>query len=198
MSDIIKNIKERRSIRKYLDKKIDASIINEIIECGKFAPSSHNRQPWNFTVVSNKKLIDELSQDINAWYKTFVRIGTPLSFIREIKKSVAEMRKRVESEQDLFFYHAPLVIILHGPKRQFIEHDLSCAAQNMMLAARSLDIGSCWIGFADIVLNRSQKIKKKLRIPSSHQVVATIVFGYPIKFPSSALHRKEAVISWFD
>jgi len=196
MNEVINNIKNRRSIRKYLDKKIPTQIIHELIDSATYAPSSHNKQPWEFVVIRNKKQIDTLSDDINKWFKTFVTIGTPLSFIREIKRSVAEMRKRVESEKDLFFYHAPLVIILHASKKQFIAQDLSCAAQNMMLAARSLDIGSCWIGFADIVFNRSNKLKKKLGIPLSHQVVATLAFGYPMKFPSKALPRKQPKISF--
>jgi len=196
MNKVIDNIKNRRSIRKYLDKKIPTNIIHELIDAATYAPSSNNKQPWEFVVIRNKKQIDELSDDINNWFKTFVTIGTPITFIREIKKSVAEMRKRVESEKDLFFYHAPLVIILHGKKSSFINHDLSCAAQNMMLTARSLGIGSCWIGFADIVLNKSTKLKKKLRIPLSHQVVATLAFGYPLKFPSKALPRKQPKISF--
>jgi len=197
MNKVINNIKNRRSIRRYLDKKIEKNIINELIDSATYAPSSHNRQPWNFIVINNKKIIDELSADINKWYKRIVHIGTPLSFIKEVKKSVDEMRKRVESDSDLFFYHAPLIIILHAPKKQFFLQDCSCAAQNMMLAARSLDIGSCWIGFADIALNKSNKIKKKLKIPVSHQVMATIAFGYTEKFPSNALPRKQPNINFF-
>jgi nitroreductase len=195
MNSVIRNIKERRSIRKYTDKKIDKSIVDELIDSALYAPSSHNRQPWNFTVINKKKVIDGLSDDINSWYKTFIKIGTPLSFIREIRKSVKEMRKRVDSEKDLFFYHAPLVIVIHAPKRQFFVNDCSCAAQNMMLAARSLGIGSCWIGFADIVFNRSNKMKKKLKIPVSHQIIGTIAFGYPSKFPSKALPRRKPEIT---
>ena len=195
MNSTIETIKNRRSIRRYKPDKISRNLINEIIETAKYAPSSHNRQPWSFAVITKQKLIDELSEDINKWYKTFVKIGTPLSFIREIRKSVDEMRKRVNSEHDLFFYHAPLVIVVHAPKKQFFLQDCSCAAQNMMLAARSLDIGSCWIGFADIVFNRSNKMKKKLGIPSSHQIAGTIAFGYPEKFPAKALPRREPHIN---
>ena len=198
MNPIINNIKERRSIRKYKDKKISKKLINELIEAAKYAPSSHNRQPWNFTIITKKKAIDSLSEDIRSWYDSVIKLSMPLSFINEVKKSVKEMRKRVKSEKDLFFYQAPLIIIIHAPKKRFFLQDCSCAAQNIMLAARSLQIGSCWIGFADIVLNKSRKIKKKVNIPLSHGIMATIALGYPEKFPENALPRKDSKVEWIE
>ena len=145
MNSTIQNIKNRRSIRKYKDKKVPKKLINELIGAAKYAPSSHNRQPWNFTIITNKKKIDNLSADINKWYDSIIKLSLPLHFIKEVKKSVNEMRRRVKSEKDLFFYHAPCIIIIHAPNKRFFPQDCACAAQNMMLAARSLGIGSCWI-----------------------------------------------------
>jgi len=198
MNSIIHNIKNRRSIRKYKDKKIPKKIIKEIIEAAKYAPSSHNRQPWNFTVITNKKFIDELSEDIKSWYKSIITLSTPLSFINEVKKSVKEMSARAKTEKDLFFYHAPAIIVIHAPNKKFFHQDCACAAQNIMLTARSLEVGSCWIGFADIVFNKSLKIKRKLGIPLSHKIMATIALGYPEKFPKNALPRKDSKIEWIE
>ena len=198
MNSIIQNIKNRRSIRKYKDKPITKKLIEELIETAKYAPSSHNRQPWNFTIITNKEVIDALSKDIKSWYKGVIKLSTPLLFINEVKKSVKEMSARARSEKDLFFYHAPCVIIIHAPNKKFFAQDCSCASQNIMLAARSIDIGSCWIGFADIVLNKSRKIKKSLKIPLSHQIMSTIALGYPEKFPSNALPRKDCKVDWVE
>lgn len=196
MNLAIKNIKERRSIRKYTDKTVSKEIINEILDSAIYAPSSHNMQPWNFTIITDRRLIDGLSADIRAWYNSITKLSAPLYFIKEVKESVEEMRKRVKSEKDLFFYNAPAVVIIHAPKKRFSLQDCSCAAQNMMLAARSLGIGSCWIGFADIALNKNRRIRKRLGIPFSHRVMSTLVFGYPEKFPSKALPRREPNIDW--
>jgi len=196
MNSVINNIKNRRSIRKYKDKKIPKKLIKEIIEAGRYAPSSHNRQPWNFTIITNKKIIDKLSAEIRSWYNSLTKLGASLYFLKEVRKSVEEMRKRVKSEKDLFFYQAPAVIIIHAPKKRFFLQDCSCAAQNMMLAARSLGIGSCWIGFADIVFNNSRKIRKSIGIPASDKVMSTIALGYPKKFPEKALPRREVKIEW--
>jgi nitroreductase len=198
LNNVINNIKNRRSIRRYLDKPISKEIVEQIIDCGIYAPSSHNSQPWNFTVLGSKKVIDELSDEISRWYSSLLKIGKPLSFIKKVKSAVNAMRKRVDSEKDLFFYHAPVVIIIHARSGEFSRQDCACAAQNMLLAARSLDIGSCWIGFCDIALNRSKKLRKKVNIPVSHKVIGTIAFGYTEKFPASALPRKKFSIDWIN
>ncbi|MBD3164190.1 hypothetical protein GF323_03255 [Candidatus Woesearchaeota archaeon] len=196
LNSVIENIRSRRSIRKYKNRKISPERVKRIIDAALYAPSSHNRQPWNFKVITGKKLIDEISGDIKEWYKSVIRLAKPLSFIEEVKASVKEMSARAKTEKDLFFYHAPCVIVIHSRKKRFFLKDCSCAAQNIMLAARSLNIGSCWIGLADIALNKSRKIRKKLRIPLSHRIMATIALGYPEKFPRKALPRKKADIEW--
>jgi nitroreductase len=196
MNKTIFSLKNRRSIRKYTKKSVSKESINQMIKTAQYAPSSHNRQPWNFTIITKKKIIDGLSNDIKSWYDSLMTLSLPLSFIKEVKKSVNEMKKRVKTEKDLFFYNAPAIIIIHAPNKQFYLQDCSCAAQNIMVAARSLDIGSCWIGFADIVFNKGIKMKKKLGIPASHKVMATIALGYPLKFPENALPRKESKINW--
>ncbi|MBU0629065.1 MAG: nitroreductase family protein [Nanoarchaeota archaeon] len=198
MNQVIDNIKQRRSIRRYTEKQVPRDIINECINSAIYAPSSHNRQPWDFTIITNKKLINELSDSIRAWYKSIAQLSLPLSFIKEVRKSAEEMMKRVKSEKDLFFYQAPCIVITHAPNKRFFAQDCSCAAQNLMLAARSLEVGSCWIGFADIVFNKNNNIKKKLNIPNSHSIMATIALGYPEKFPESALPRREPKKVWIE
>jgi len=54
-------IKKRRSIRKYVEKKIPEGILKELIDCARLAPSGYNKQPWTFVVITNKELRDEIS-----------------------------------------------------------------------------------------------------------------------------------------
>ncbi|MBW2989906.1 nitroreductase family protein [Candidatus Woesearchaeota archaeon] len=196
MNPTIDTIRNRRSIRKYKAKRVSKRQLKELVGIAEYAPSSHNRQPWSFVIVTGRKTIGSLSEDIRSWYDSLLKLGSPLSFIREVRKSADAMRKRVDSEKDLFFYNAPALMIIHAPKKRFFVKDCSCAAQNIMLAARSMGIGSCWIGFADIAFNGSRKIKKKLGVPSSHRVMATLALGYPERFPSRALPRRKAAVEW--
>lgn len=192
MNPIIKNIKERRSIRKYKDKKISKKLINDIIEAGRYAPSSHNSQPWRFIVIDNKKKIKELSDFMKNWFRKRLALGFFISFFnKKIKNELEIAKKRSFAEQDLFFYNAPLLILICAKPGRFTVKDCSLAAQNMMLAARSFNIGSCWIGFADMVLNKDRALMSKLGVPKDHKIMAHLIFGYPLKFPKKPAERKK-------
>lgn len=198
-NQIIKNIKNRRSIRSYKGKSVPRGIIKEIIEAGRYAPSSHNSQPWRFIVITNRKKIKELSESVKDYYRRLVRLGAILTaFSRKLRKLSDSAKKRIDTDKDLFFYNAPVVILICAKEGRFSVQDCSCAAQNMMLAARSLGLGSCWIGFADVALNKNRKRLNGLGVPNDMYVIATLTVGYPEKFPGKAFPRKKEadVLSW--
>lgn len=198
MNPVIKNIKQRRSIRKYKNKKIPKRLIEEIIEAGRYAPSSHNSQPWRFIVITEKKKINELSEYIKNWFKKRLKLGYLVGFFNKKIKNELEAAKKRLVKEDLFFYNTPLLILICAKPKRFVEVDCACAAQNMMLAARSLNIGSCWIGFADLVINKNRKLMASLGIPEDHKIISHLIFGYPTKFPEKAMERKKEadVIRW--
>jgi len=193
MNNVIDNIKNRRSIRKYIDKAVSQKNIKQLIEAGRYAPSSHNSQPWRFVVVSDKKKIQGLSSDIKRWYKRLLIFGPLLSLNSSLRKLAESVKKRVESDKDLLFYDAPLVVLVCAKPGGFSLVDCSLASQNMMLAARSLNIGSCWIGFADRAFS-SNRLREKAGVPAGLKVMASLVFGYPLKFPDAYPRSKEAKV----
>lgn len=198
MSNVIDNIKKRRSIRRFLPKKVSRKVILQIIEAGRYAPSSHNSQPWRFIVIEDKQVILELSERVKSWFRHRLLLGKFVGvFNRRIKQEVDSAKKRLIS-QDLFFYDAPLLILVCAKPSRFAEKDCSLAAQNMMLAARSLNVGSCWIGFADLVVNKDRSLMNKVGVPHNCRIMAHLVFGYPNGFPSSAYPRKKEadIIKW--
>jgi len=199
MNQVIENIKSRRSIRKYVDKGVPSDVIKEIIDAGRCAPSSHNSQPWRFIVIEDKKKIEELSDYIKNWFKKRLIFGKIAGlFYKKVKNEIESAKKRLFTEDDFFFYDAPLLILICSKAGRFSIQDCSLAAENMMLAGRSLGIGSCWIGFADMVVNKNRKLMAELGIPKGYKIMAHLIFGYPVKFPESAFPRnKEAnVIKW--
>jgi len=74
MLETIKIIKSRRSIRKFIDKEIPKEILEDIIDCGRLAPSGYNRQPWIFVVVTDKELKNKLAE-ICDWGKFLKEAG---------------------------------------------------------------------------------------------------------------------------
>ncbi len=174
-------IKSRRSIRKYLVKKVPDKIIDELIEVGTWAPSAMNRQPWEFVVITDKKVMKELSERVKE-----------LGLRDPALMKVSIYADRFKSKEDRIFYDAPLLILITANRRHsFAKFDTGLAVMNMMLYARALGLGSCWIGFAN-KLNEAKEILKKLRIPEENELLAALVFGYPDESPSST--REKPVI----
>ena len=148
-------INQRRSIRAYDSNRIvSQEDLLEIIKAGMQAPSARNQQPWNFIVIRNQKIIAEL-------------------------KNVSKGGQAIEDSR--------LVIALTMKKKaelvspDFKLEDMSACIQNMMLAAASLKIGSCWIGIAPI--KKRMKAAAKI-IKKDIECFALLVLGYP-KNPES-------------
>ena len=139
----------RRSIRHYDKKDIPEDILNQVFEAGRNAPSAVNRQPIHFIVVNDEEAKKELSKGM---------------FNRHIKGSPA-----------VIVGCADVNSVLTG---KWAIVDVAIAMQNMVIAAWTLGIGSCWIG--DF---KEKKVKKLLKIPDKWKVVALVTLGYPAEQP---------------
>jgi nitroreductase len=180
-NEIFKNIKERRSIRNFEDKEIDKETLKEIIQTGKYAPSAKNDQPWKFIVITKKEYIQELSKQIKEELKKLLKWRFLKKYkIKELKnKEILQFIFVIAfSKTDMIFFNAPVLVLILTKNRLFYDESCACCAQNIMLTAHSMGIGSCWIGFAS-VLGLNKKIIKKIGIPDKHHISAAIIFGYP-------------------
>lgn len=166
MNETLELIKTRRSARAFLPQQIKEEELQAILEAGIYAPSATNKQPWHFTVVQNKELLDSLSN----------------SFKVLAKASDNEYAKRIcEKERFHVFYNAPTVILLSGDETNHTAAiDCAAAAQNMLLQAESLGIGSCWIGFIAYLLNKDEgkEYMKKLETPEGYKQIHAVALGY--------------------
>ena len=187
MNLVLETIKNRRSIRRYLPQQIRDEELSLILEAGVWAPSAHNEQPWHFSVIQKEELIDMMSE------KT----------IAMMKKSRLEwVRKMGEREGFHVFYNAPTVIIVSGKTggEALLKPiaDCSAAIQNILLAAESLGIGTCWIGFTGLFFVTATKEElQKLSIPEGYEPFYSIAVGY--KSPDhlySAPRRKQNTITY--
>jgi nitroreductase len=167
---VIEAIKSRRAIRSYEDKPVPDSAINLMLEAAIYAPSAINIQPWKFTIVTNKQEMMRFSDAAKqAMLATLPEVAD---------EGLERFKSALKNPQYNMFYGAPLLVFISGAKSQFAVYDCSMAAQNMMLAAYTLGIGSCWIGGAAVYAN-SPKGKAELGVPVDDQVYAAIIFGYP-------------------
>ena len=179
MNQTVMTIKSRRSTRAFSEDQISSEDLNEIIEAGLYAPSAHNQQSWHFTIVQNIDLIGEIS------IATKQAIGSQPD---NIFKSIAN--------NDLLniFYNAPTIIIVSGNLSSMMPVvDCAAATQNMLIAAESLGISSCWVGLIAYLFNskESELFYKLLGIPEGHKPYHAIALGFGKNVLSSAPARKD-------
>ncbi|MGB9840572.1 nitroreductase family protein [Thermovenabulum sp.] len=182
MNEFINLIKTRRSIRRFLPEQIKDEELQTIIDAAIHAPSGHNEQPWHFTVIQNKELLDHFNAVIK---KLMSESG--VDWISAIGRS----------EKSHIFHHAPTVIIVSGKKGAYSALvDCSAATQNMLLAAHSMGIGSCWIGLVNFLFKIKEEVQK-LSIPEGYEPFYAIALGYPDpSFQPRQIERKKDVVNY--
>ncbi len=169
-NSVIEAIKSRRAIRSYEDKPVPEQVIQTMLEAATYAPTAINVQPWKFTIITNREEMKRFSESSK---KAILQ-----SLPDVADEGLERFKSAMKNPQFNMFYGAPLVVFISGAQSQFAVNDCSMAAQNMMLAAYTFGIGSCWIGGATPYANAPSG-KAELGIPDDHQVYAAIIFGYP-------------------
>jgi nitroreductase len=189
VNEVIRNIYLRRAVRDYKPVDVPDDIIKELIKAGTYAPSAMNKQPWRFVVIKDRNTIARLSERAKRlWLDTVGKTNDP---------ALAGIASTMKSPGFNIFYNAPvLVLIFAAPDAYRPEYDCALAAGNMMLAARSLGIGSCWIGFG-MPLGSDPEFLDEMKVPAGHRLMAPLIFGYPVKDIQTAPPRKaDVILNW--
>lgn len=174
MNEVLENIRNRRSIRKYKEDMVSKEIIEKIVEAGTYAPTGMNKQTPIIIAVTNKELRDKMS------------------------KLNAKVMGREDTDP---FYGAPVVLVVLASKEYHTYiYDGSLVMQNLMLAANSLGIGSCWIHRAKEVFESEEgkAILKELGIEGEYEGIGNCVIGYADGEVREASPRKEGYVYYID
>lgn len=160
---ILDIIRQRRSIRKYKPGSIDKKQIDKILEAGRWAPSGLNNQPWRFLVLFEKEKISGLAKFTK--YKDV-------------------------------FENAPCAICVFMDAGESYNRDkdilaIGACIQNMLLAAYSLGIGTCWLGK---ILNQKEKVSEFLSVGPDLELFAVIILGIADESPKSSRVALEKLI----
>ena len=175
MRNIMETILHRRSIRRFDTRQIDENALQQILQAGLYAPSAGGRQGVIFAVCQDQEINKRLGRIKRA--NSNFRMSTAISYVSREQPSIVDDAKLTNA-----FYDAPTVITLFAPKNfLFSTEDCAVAAENMILAADALGVGSCYIGqgwtaFAD---SYGQEILQRWKIPIDHYAVMQLLLGYP-------------------
>jgi nitroreductase len=216
-NEVERVILKRRSVRNYKDKQVPENVILRLIEAGRFAPSAGNCQPWKFIVVRDKELIDGMQAFAQKMAKVFAfqlhwrtsPLGEKLAKLNSqimirlmpnILHPVPFGAVQLIADGDLKLFHdAPTVIFIMMDRRGAAKPqvDVGICGQNIVLAAHSMGLGTCWVGFIEL-LKYSSKWKKFLGAQYPYQLCEAITVGYPVGDPDGMIARETHTIEWHE
>lgn len=184
---VINNIKTRVSVREYQDVPVSDESIQEVINAGIHAPTGFDAEPWFFVVIKNKEMMQRMSDHCKPRLLENLENAT--------NEEAVNFRKNLAKDDFNIFYNAPVLVIVLGSSEGFTtDYDCCLCAENMMLAAHSMGIGSCWIGTACFIQDNPELLNE-LGIPDGYKVIAPIVFGYA-KDDLPVTPRNDPLVVW--
>lgn len=188
MNAVLETISSRRSIRAYKQQAIPKDSLMSILEAANQAPSGMNTQPWRFVVVEDKELKSKLVATAVPNSKKYLE---PLKDVNPSRHAL--IMRRYEELEDPVYYSAPIIIFVIGAGTYASEScPLACA--NLMLAAHSLGLGSCWVKLGSLVLDNAEVVQA-LELKEGETIFGPILIGYPEGQPKAPA-KKGPVIKW--
>lgn len=162
-------LKERRSIRRYQPDPVPEEMVEQILDAGRCAPSASNRQPWSFVVVQDRAVLQQVAQHAAYFFIRWAHVA-----------------------------EAPLLIALCGNAgsaiyRRYLHEDIGLAGGQMMLQAKALGLGTCWLGGLD-----REAIAATLKLPEEVELVGLLTVGFPAEEPPPTPRKSLAEIVHYD
>ena len=173
--DVFSCIATRHSTRKFKEELVPQEVLDKVIEAGRQAPSGKHKNQSRFIVIRKKEVLQEL--------------------IALVQQEFAKMEVTPENDDNFggairaakkggyaFMYNAPILIVVANKRDYGNKYaDVSCAMQNMMLAANALDLGSCWINQLRWLQDNPvlRGYLQKLGMAEDEEVCASLSIGYP-------------------
>lgn len=205
-------LRTRRSVRAYRDEPVPRSVIEDLIEVARFAPTAANRQNVAFTVVDGRATLRRLSDLTADFYENLAdRLSEP-SFVEGLVASMgADVVKlaidnipyyrrfvgRYRRGEDVFLWNAPALIVASAPTLDNFGRD-NCllAACHLMLAANARKMGTCLLGIFLRALQQDAAIAEVIDLPADHTAHVACVVGYPRYGYRRLVPRSGTPIRW--
>jgi len=202
---------KRRSIRRFKENSIPKELFEKLLKVGRYSPTGGNSENIFYTVVQDKSIVAAISKHITSKIIKFANALEDPESLSYLKKSMSEEEinqaiedlpktKRkldmIEQGIDFWCWNGELLII-HGDKTVGgIPSNSALAAAHIMLAAETLGLGTCSLGYLTYFINESQTIRELIKIPENHTVGYSLTMGYPNVKYKRIPARKALKVQW--
>jgi nitroreductase/NAD-dependent dihydropyrimidine dehydrogenase PreA subunit len=214
-AELVRLMRSRRSCRNYTDRPIEKEILQDLVKIGTTAPSGSNCQKWTFTILPHRPAVRALGDAVAGFFKTLnKKAASPLlrgllkcigrreldtyyrDYFHTIEEKLADWEK---GGRDWLFWEAPAVIVVgSAPGAACPVEDAMLATGNMLLAAHSMGLGTCVIGFAVAAMTNDPAIAREMGIPDDETVHAVIALGWPDEAYQRLTGRKPATTRYVE
>ncbi len=186
--DVTEAIYNRRAVRDYLPKKVDSTIIHQLLDAAIQAPSALHEESRAFVVIQNKRILDRLSES--------AKLITTQNTKNDKDLQLAHVLETVQQKEFNVFYNAQTLIVVYSRfKGPHVNADCWLAAENIMLSALTYGLASCVIGFSIPALNLPEW-KEEFGIPKQMTAVAPMIIGWPASKALAPPRQPPIILEW--
>ncbi len=209
---LINLFQTRRSLRQFEKKPVPKELIEDILnQVVRYSPTGHNQENVHFTVVQDqdilKKLSEECTNQVKNLIKTFedpqrqeaLKAAFPPALIKKIEEVIPAFKNHIKDiKQGKEVWHRGAeIIVIHSPKNALTGmENCALAACHIMLAAETLGLGTCSLGYITNFFNEFKPVGKIIKIPLKHFVGYTLAIGYPKAHYYRIPARKPVKVKW--
>ncbi|NIO02185.1 MAG: nitroreductase [Candidatus Latescibacteria bacterium] len=191
---VLKTIEERRSIRRFKEADVPNQVIQQLLEAATWAPSSNNDQPWKFVVVKNNETKQQVLRAVERRLSGYFESrGVALDRMKNYWSNI------FSAPVHIFAFCDTSGVDIEDEWRDiemlWCMQSVTIACQNILLAAKALDLGSLWIG---LTLAAEDDIKRILDVPEGMELATTIAVGYPDESPVPRPRKPVEEVTFFE
>lgn len=212
---LVQLMASRRSCRNFTDQPVERALLEDLMKIGITAPSGTNSQSWTFTILPQKKAVQTFAERVASFFerlnttakKTLLRLFLKLigkgeldayyhGYYRKVKEAIDEWHG--SGNDPLFHGSTAAILVGSKPGASCPAEDALLATQNILLAAHSMGLGSCLIGYAVAAMKKDPSIQRSIGIPAEEEIHAVIALGYPDEAYQRITGRKKVTPRYFE
>ena len=212
---LVQLMASRRSCRNFTDQPVERALLEDLMKIGITAPSGTNSQSWTFTILPQKKAVQTFAERVASFFerlnttaeKTLLRMFLKLigkgeldayyhGYYRKVKEAIDEWHG--SGNDPLFHGSTAAILVGSKPGASCPAEDALLATQNILLAAHSMGLGSCLIGYAVAAMKKDPSIQRSIGIPAEEEIHAVIALGYPDEAYQRITGRKKVTPRYFE
>jgi nitroreductase/NAD-dependent dihydropyrimidine dehydrogenase PreA subunit len=204
-------VRTRRSVRSYKDKQVPKELIQEILDLAACSPTASNAQDVGYTIVTDREIILAASEKT---MKVAEKMGDFFKkpWVKPLKNKLTKngkpgvgrylerwdtFEKWKNEGRDLVIHHAPVLVLIHGPKKgRFVRENCAIAATNLTNYAHARGLGSCYIGLLVVAMDWNKKLTKSLGVPENKKTYLAVTLGWPSRKFKKSVKRPLAKVNW--